>query len=267
MDRLNEKSAIVTGASSGIGRAIALALAAEGAKVLCTDIDKAGGEGVVREIEASGGVARFHELDVSQEDAWPGAISAATEAFGGLTTLVNNAAFCALKPLLETPTEDWRRAMAVNVDAAFFSMRAAIPAMAAGGSGSIINVSSMAGKRALVGGAAYSATKAALQLVSKTAALECGEAGNNIRVNCILPGGIETPIWIKMVHGGVIPSEAATGGDAEMEQTRAHTTDITPIGRQGQPSEIAAAAVFLASDEASFVTGTDMIVDGGLSAK
>lgn len=255
-DRLRDKVALVTGAASGIGRETALLFAREGAKVAATDIDRAGVEETAREIEAAGGSPLPIELDVTSEAAWKAAIRAVEAAWGTLTILVNCAGITDDAPLAELTLAQWRRVMATNLDGTFLGTAAAIKAMSPAGSGSIINVSSVSGLKASPGASAYCASKAAIIQLSKTAALECAQANNTIRVNCVVPGGVKTPMWEATPLWPHIASSAAWQAAPE----------ATPLHRFAHPLEIAQAILFLASDEASFITGTALVVDGGYSA-
>ena len=259
--RIEGKRALVTGAASGIGRATALRLAAEGAKVAVTDRDEAGAQTVAEEISSAGGEALGFALDVTEEPAWTAGLAQATAAWGGLDILISNAGIGAGKSVTETTLEDWRRVLAVNLDGVFLSLRTTIPLMRAGGGGSIVIVSSAAGMKAMPGACAYSASKAALRMLSKTAALECAAAGDRIRVNTIHPGGVETPIWKGSGYWQVLAKKFATD-----EEVYAALASGTPLKRFAQPEEIAAAILYLASDEAAFVTGTELVIDGGYTA-
>ena len=248
--------AIVSGAAAGIGRATALRLAEEGAKVCVSDIDSVGGEESVAQIHAMGREAHFMPLDVTEEADWRRVIDATVEQFGGLDILVNNAGIAFAAGIEETTTEQWRQIMAVNVDSVFFGCKFAIPAMReSGGGGAIVNMSSILG---LVGSpvqAAYNATKGAVRLFTKGVALECAEAGWNIRVNSVHPAYIRTPLVERYAEtwGSLDAGLAVLGG-------------LHPLGRVGEAEEVANAVLYLASDEAKFVTGTELLVDGGYTA-
>ncbi|GGD99668.1 oxidoreductase [Polymorphobacter glacialis] len=252
--RVEGKVALVTGAAMGLGAATARALAAEGAAVLLTDLDPAV-ETVALEISAEGGRAAFVLHDVTVEAEWAAAVAAATAHFGGIDILVNNAGVSGgMGELMTQSLEDWRRIMAVNLDGVFLGMRHCGPVMAAGGGGSVINLSSILGKVGLAGAAAYCASKGGVLLLTKAAALEWAPLG--IRVNSVHPGFIETP----MVANAIAASE--NGNEMRDGLVAAH-----PLGRFGVPGEIAGAVVFLASDAASFMTGAEMVVDGGYLAR
>ncbi|HJS86204.1 MAG TPA: glucose 1-dehydrogenase [Acetobacteraceae bacterium] len=249
MGQVEGKAAIVTGGASGIGAACARTLAREGARVLITDLDAAG-ERVAAEI---GGLFLRH--DVTDEDGWPAVIRMAEERFGGLHVMVANAGIGVTATIVEMSLADWRRQMAVNVDGVFLSVKHAIPAMARAGGGSIIIMSSVAGLRGSAGLAGYSATKGAVRLFAKSAALECAQANNRVRVNSVHPGVIDTPIWDKL----------PTGGNARLDPN-AIAAEQVPIGEAGQPEDIANGVLYLASDAARHVTGSELVIDGGMTA-
>jgi NAD(P)-dependent dehydrogenase (short-subunit alcohol dehydrogenase family) len=257
MSELQGRVALVTGASRGIGAATARALAAAGARVIVTDLADA--SGVAAEI---GGLAR--RQDVTSEAEWIETMAFAKAEAGGLDILVNNAGIFFLKPLTETTLEDWRRLHAVNVEGVFLGCKHAIPLLAerAGkwtGGGAIVNLSSVAG---LVGGAnyvSYNASKGAVRLLTKGLALEL--APRKIRVNSVHPGLIETAMGQQLVTEF---SQAAGVGDNE---ARMQLASLHPLGHTGQPGNIADGVVFLASDKAAFMTGAELVIDGGLTAQ
>jgi NAD(P)-dependent dehydrogenase (short-subunit alcohol dehydrogenase family) len=264
MGRVAERVAVVTGAGGGIGRASAALLAAEGAFVFATDVDEAGGMETCAIIARAGGEAAFMRLDVVDEEAWRSVMDAVWSRKGALHILVNNAGICLLVPLLDMTLASWRRQMAVNLDGVFLGTRAAIPPMARSGGGSIINVSSGAGLTGVPLLSGYCATKGGVRLFSKAAALECARLRNGIRVNSVHPGGVETPIWAKMSHDGDLPPDDAL--ETEMAEKRAWTVAVTPLGYAGEPADIAAGVLYLASNESRFVTGSELVIDGGASA-
>lgn len=255
MGRLSGKAALVTGGALGIGSAACALLAAEGASVAVTDVLEDEGEKVASRINASGGRARFWRLDVTDEARVEEVVNEAAGEFGRLDVLVNNAGVSgARKPAHELTEEDWKRVMAVNLKGAFFCTKHAAPHMRSSGGGSIVNVGSVLGVVANPDNSPYVATKAALRYMSKADALTY--APDNIRVNCVNPGYVWTPLIEKYVNSTEDPAgakEALAG---------AH-----PLGRLGTPEEVAWAIVYLASDEASFVTGSDLNVDGGYTAR
>ncbi len=251
--RLSDKVAIVTGAGGGIGYAISAAFAAEGAKVLCADIDGERAAAAAAAIADAGGTAAAFECDVSRSASARTAVAAAVERFGALHILVNNAAVFPRKatiPGLEDA--EWERALAVNIGGAFHMSKHAIPRIKAAGGGSIIHIASQMGRVGNPGDAAYCATKGALLTLAKGMALD--HAGDGIRVNTLSPGGIATEQMVR---------EFGDMATAERDWGRARH----PLGRLGRPEEIARAAVFLASEESSFMTGADLLVDGGYTAR
>ncbi|HEY0107270.1 MAG TPA: glucose 1-dehydrogenase [Rhizomicrobium sp.] len=266
MARLDKRVAVVTGGASGIGRACALALAAEGAAVMIGDIDETGGAETRDAIAANGGSAQFRRLDVTKEDDWDAFVAATARQFGALHVLVNNAGICISRPLLEMSFESWRRQMAINLDGLFLGTKAALPLMAKSGGGAIVNLSSVAGLRGVAGMSGYCATKGGVRLFTKAVALECAQARNNIRVNSIHPGAIETPIWLKLGNDGDMPAPDARRNSDAMAEIRAAGAAVTPLGHSGVPADIAAGVVFLASDDARFITGTELVIDGGVMA-
>jgi NAD(P)-dependent dehydrogenase (short-subunit alcohol dehydrogenase family) len=248
--RLADKVALITGGASGIGRATALLFAREGAAVSVVDLDEAGGQAVAQTIVDDGGRAIFVRCDVSQSADCQRAVQQTVEELGGLDILFNNAGIIRRASVLETTEEEWDRVMAVNVKSVFLLSKCAIPVMARAGGGVIINTASGWG---LVGGrkaAAYCASKGAVVLLTKAMALDHAE--QNIRVNCICPGDTDTPM---------LRDEARQLGESD-ERFLAEAAR-RPLQRIGQPEDIAQAALYLASDAASFVTGTTLVVDGG----
>jgi NAD(P)-dependent dehydrogenase (short-subunit alcohol dehydrogenase family) len=253
-ERLKGKVALVTGAASGLGAATARAMALEGAAVMLSDRDAAG-EALALAIVEEGGKAAFRLHDVTSEEDWAATVAATQAAFGGLHCLVNNAGVATSNVELMTHSlADWRAVMAVNLDGVFLGMRYAGPAIAASGGGSVINLSSILGKVGLAGAAAYCASKGGVALLTKAAALEWAPLG--IRVNSVHPGFIDTPMVANALHA------AENGNEMRDALVAAH-----PLGRFGVPREIANAVVFLASDEASFMTGAELVVDGGYTAQ
>jgi len=259
--RLDGKAALVTGAASGIGRACAVALAREGAGVLACDLDAAG----LAETAAQSPAIATQMLDVTQEAAWEDAVAAAEARFGGLHILVNNAGLCIRAGILETSLETWRRQNAVNLDGVFLGVRAALPLMTRSGGGAIVNISSVAGLQGIASLTGYCASKGGVRLFTKALALECAAAGNGVRANSVHPGAIETPIWVKMQHGGDLPPGSNTVAE-EMAATRVGAAGATPLGFAGLPEDIAGGVVYLASDAARFVTGAELVIDGGVFA-
>ena len=257
MTRVAGKVAIVTGATSGLGAAAARRLAEEGANVLVTGRDEGRGQAVVDSIAAAGGTARFHPLDVTDEDAWQATVESATAAHGRLDILVNNAGITRAEPIAEVTLETWRRIMAVNADGVFLGTRSAIPAMRQGGGGSIVNMSSVLGMVGTANLAAYTASKGAVRYFTKCVALECARDGSGIRVNSIHPAFIATPMM----------DETAIRMFGDADAGRREFGKLHPVGHVGEPGDIANGVVYLASDEAKFVTGTELVIDGGYTAE
>ena len=250
MNRLEGRVAIVTGAASGIGKETAKRLADEGAAVLITDIQVDAGEATVAELRAQGARAAFARHDVTSETDWQTVVAKAVAEFGSLDILVNNAGMGDIKPIEETTVEDWQRTIDIDQLGVFLGMKVAAEALKNSGHGSVINVSSIFGTSGGFGvSPAYHAAKGAVRTLTKNVALHWAAEG--VRVNSIHPGFIATPI---------------------LEQSRNTPIwdgmiDLTPMSRLGTPEEIAAGVAFLASDDASFVTGLELYVDGGYLAR
>ena len=257
MARVAGKVAIVTGATSGLGAAAARRLAEEGANVLVTGRDEGRGQAVVDSIAAAGGEACFQPLDVTDEDAWQATVEHATAAHGRLDILVNNAGITRAEPIAEVTLETWRRIMAVNADGVFLGTRSAIPAMRRSGGGSIVNMSSVLGIVGTAHLAAYTASKGAVRYFTKCVALECARDGSGIRVNSIHPAFIATPMM----------DETAIRMFGDADAGRREFGKLHPVGHVGEPADIANGVVYLASDEAKFVTGTELVIDGGYTAE
>lgn len=255
MDRLKGKVALVTGAGLGIGRATAMLLAREGASVMLTDIRDADGADAVTEIKQAGGAAGFFHHDVSIEEQWISAVDATLAAFGQLDIVVNNAGIAISGNAEELAIADWRKLMSINLDGVFLGVKHGIRGMKQSGrAGSIINLSSIEG---LVGDpnlAAYNASKGGVRLLTKSAALHCAKTGTGIRVNSIHPGFI----WTPMV-------QSVGAGDAE--ERRQALIALHPVGHLGEPNDIAWGVVYLASDESKFMTGSELVIDGGYTAQ
>lgn len=265
--RLKGKSAIVTGAASGIGRATAIALAREGAAVMLTDIDDAGGHATLDAIAKAGGRAAWRHQDVVDEDQWREVIAETVRLHGHLDTLVNNAGIGSGRLVTEMSLESWNRQVAINLTGPFLGIKHAIPAMRSSGKGgSIINISSVAGLEGAPGLAGYCATKGGIRLFSKAVAKEY--AADRIRCNSVHPGIIDTPIWTKIDEGGLTATREALGTPPGANSIPVDAIAMvgTPLGRPGQPEEIAAGIVFLASDESAFITGSELVIDGGWTA-
>ena len=246
--RLDGKVALVSGGASGIGAAHARVFAAEGAKLVAGDLQEDKGRAVVEAVNASGGEAVFVHLDVARQADWERAVGEAVSRFGKLTTLINNAGIYWPRGTEEETLEGWNTMISVNQTGVWLGMKAAVPAMREAGGGAIVNISSLYGLIGSPGSITYHATKGAVRLMTKSAALEYVKAG--IRVNSIHPGQIDTPIL-----SGLTPEQN--------EQIKA----ATPMGRLGRPEEIAYGSLYLCSDEAAYTTGAELVIDGGWFAQ
>jgi 2,5-dichloro-2,5-cyclohexadiene-1,4-diol dehydrogenase 2 len=245
--RLAGKSALISGAASGLGAAQARLFAREGARVAVADVQDDAGRRVVAEIAAAGGQAIFVHLDVTSPQGWSDAVGAVTRTFGGLTTLVNNAGIFHPGGLEAETLEGWNRMVAVNQTGVFLGMKLAMPALLASGNAAVVNISSLFGILSSPNALTYHASKAAVRLMGKAAAREFASRG--VRVNTIFPGQILTPIL----------------GDITPEQDAAFKAAI-PMQRVGAPEDIAFGSLYLCSDEAKYVTGTELRIDGGWGA-
>jgi 3(or 17)beta-hydroxysteroid dehydrogenase len=250
--RLAGKAAFITGGASGLGRAMATAFAAEGARVAIADIDAARGREAARSI---GERAIFLGHDVTDEEQWIANLAEAARVFGRLDTLVNNAGIGTRGSVETTTLAEWRRIHAVNLDGPFLGCKHAIPRIAAAGGGAVVNISSVAGLIGARDSAAYCASKGGLRLLTKSVALHCAHRRNGVRCNSIHPVYTETPMVEEML--------AASRDPQKMREAMAA---MIPLGRLGTPEELAAMAVYLVSDEARFVTGAEFVFDGGYTA-
>ncbi|MGO4108403.1 SDR family NAD(P)-dependent oxidoreductase [Paenibacillus sp. YAF4_2] len=250
MSRLADKVAIITGAGSGMGREEALLFAREGAKVVATDINQAAVQAVVKEIEAQGGIATAIVHNVASEEQWISIVEAAIEVYGRIDILVNNAGISFAVGMLDTTVEQWDKVMNINLSSVFLGMKHVVPHMQKNNGGSIVNISSIAGITGSQGAGAYTASKGAVRMLSKAAAVDYGK--DNIRVNSVHPGFIETPMSKEFVNN---------------EQMLGWFLSQTALPRVGQAVEVAKAVLFLASDDASYLTGIELPVDGGVTAK
>lgn len=252
--RLKDKVTLVTGAASGIGRATALVFGQEGAKVACADIDGEGAERTARQIADTGGESASMQVNVARDKDVQRMIAETVERWGRLDVLVNNAGIYFVLPLAQVPEEEWDRLMDINLKGVYLGCKHAIPQMVGQGEGAIVNVASIAGLRGFAHWTTYSASKGGVIQLTKALAMEVARL--NVRVNCVCPGIIDTGMFDQAVAmQGVEKAElAATIGESH------------PMGRIGRPEEVAAAILFLASHEASFITGVPLSVDGGLWA-
>ncbi|WP_298441613.1 glucose 1-dehydrogenase [Gordonia sp. (in: high G+C Gram-positive bacteria)] len=256
MGRVAGKVALVTGGAKGLGLATARRLFEEGATVVITDVDDHGGAAAA-DLDPSGEKVVFYRQDVTDEAEWDSLTRTIVDRFGKLDVVVNNAGVAASRTVEEETLETWRWLMAVNLDAVFLGTKAAIAVMKDNGGGSIVNLSSIEGIIGDPGLAAYNASKGGVRIFSKSAALHCAKSGYGIRVNTVHPGFV----WTPMVE------EYAAEQDAALDEVTAALVAAHPIGRMGKPEEIANAVLYLASDESSFSTGSEIVVDGGYTAQ
>lgn len=266
MSRVDNKIIIISGAASGIGAATARTLASAGGTVILTDINVDGGSALAKDIAKSADQVYFEKLDVTIESDWQRVCEHVVNQFGGLDVLVNNAGIECIRRISNMSLKEWQHICRINLDGVFLGTKYGIEAMSTSRSGqvcggSIINMSSVAGIIGTPGQSAYNMTKGGVRLFTKSAALECTQLGNNIRVNSVHPGIIETPLveaaWKEW---------AAVGFGENIEETRKNLLSLHPMGRFGRADEVAKAILFLASDDSSFVTGAELMVDGGLTA-
>jgi NAD(P)-dependent dehydrogenase (short-subunit alcohol dehydrogenase family) len=264
MGQVEGKVAIVTGGASGIGEACVLTLAREGARVVISDIDDLRGAALAARIAAAGQDAVYLSHDVTDEARWQAVIAETERRHGRLDILVCNAGIGIMEPsIVDMSLADWRRQTAVNLDGVFLSVKYGIPLMrnpsdGSRGGGSIVMTSSIAGLRGSATLAGYCATKGGVRLFAKAVAMECASRGDGIRVNTVHPGIIDTPIWEK-----IRPDRAAAGRNAPIDVEEMGRRGA-PLGRVGKPQDIANGVLFLASDAASYITGTELVIDGGI---
>ena len=253
MGRLEGKTALVTGAASGIGLQTSIRLAEEGARVMMTDINLEEG---LQQAEKLGANATFLKLDITEEEEWISVLDETVKRFDRLDILVNSAGMVLIADVEQITLEDWRKVHAVNLDGTFLGCKHGVRVMKEFGAGSIINLSSVSG---MIGGfnlAAYNSSKGAVRMLTKSVALHCARAGYGIRCNSIHPTFIETPMLESMVRDSPDP-----------EKARQTLVRQVPLRRIGKPNDVVNMIVYLASDESTFVTGTEMVIDGGVIAQ
>ena len=260
--RVEGKVALVTGAANGIGRSAVIVLAREGARIVATDLQDENGERLLRELRADGCDAEYFHHDVTLEDHWQSVIAKTKARFGRLDVLVNNAGIGLSSPVVDMSLADWRRQVAVNLDGVFLGVKHALPLMRDGGGGSIINVSSIAGIKASPNVSGYCATKGGVRLFTKAVALECAAAKDGVRVNSLHPGITETAIWDTLIGTAEEGSNSGPPRGAALDKL---TARAVPLGFKAAPEDIANGILWLASDESRYVTGTELVIDGGRS--
>jgi len=248
--RLDGKVALISGGARGMGAAEAKLFASEGAKVVIGDVLEEAGRQTEAQIAEAGGEALFVPLDVTNEDDWNRAVSAAVERFGKLDILVNNAGIWNGDSVESESEQNWDRVMDINAKGVFLGTKAAIPAMREAGGGSIVNISSVAGIIGSRGATSYNASKGAVRILTKSTAVQCAAEG--IRCNSVHPGPIQTDM-LDMVYPD--------------EETRETRRSAVPLGRTGEMADVAYGVLFLASDEASYMTGSELVIDGGVTAQ
>ncbi len=251
MGRVEGKTALVTGGASGLGKASAAMLLLEGAHVCISDIDTAGGADAAA---ALGGGVTFLEHDVTEPESWTAAVAQTVAQFGGLNILVNSAGIAITKTIEETTLEEWRAVHAIDLDGVFLGCKSAIRAIADSGGGSIVNISSISGIIASHNLAAYNSAKAGVRLLTKSVALHCARQRYDIRCNSVHPSFIDTPML-----AGLTARYGREEGLAKLGRQ-------IPLGRVGEPDDVAYAVLYLASDESKFMTGAELVIDGGISA-
>ncbi|MEQ8763018.1 MAG: SDR family NAD(P)-dependent oxidoreductase [Planctomycetota bacterium] len=249
--KLSGRVALITGAASGIGRAVASVFAGEGAQVILADLDSPGAEKAVAELKALGADAWATALDVTSEASWMSVIDRVLEACEKLDILVGSAGIADEASITELSLEQWRRVHSVNLDGAFIGLKTTLPVMRRAGRGVVIHVASLSGLKPAPGAAAYCSSKAALIRLTEVAAAECRDS--RIRINAVAPGGVKTPMWQKTPMWPEISQSAEWTAGPE----------APPAGRFAEPEEIARAVLFLSSDDASYINGTALTLDGG----
>ena len=251
MNRVLDKVAIVTGAASGLGKAIAVLLAKEGAKIITTDINEGTGKAVAEEINKTGGKCLFVKQDVTSESGWRDLVDVIMERFGTLDVLVNCAGVFLPASIAETTLEKWRWVMSINLDGVFLGTKYSAEAMKKSGGGSIINMSSAGGIIGTANASAYASSKGAVRLFTKAAAVEYSKShyDYNVRVNSVHPGVIETPMTAPLI-----------------DEARDDMLGWLPVGAFGKPDDVAYGVLYLASDESRYLTGSELVIDGGWTA-
>src|SRR5437867_6449612 len=255
--KLQDKVSIITGAASGIGKATAVVFAREGARVMCADVNEQGAEATARQIQDTGGEAASFRADVAKEEDVRAMVAATVQRWGRLDVLYNNAGIGFGMPVTQVPVDEWDRLIDINLRGVFLGCKHAIPEMLKNGGGAIVSTASDAGLRGTAMLSPYCASKGGVVLLTKSLAVEWGAMG--IRVNCVCPGVIRTPILDPFLQRA--QAMGATPEELWERMARAH-----PVGRVGEPEEVGQAVAFLASDEASFITGVALPVDGGFQA-
>lgn len=250
MGKLNGKVAVITGGAAGIGKETALTFAREGANVAITDVDEVKGQAALDELKQIKSEVLFIGHDVSKEEEWENVVSEVTDKFGGIDVLFNNAGIYIIKPIPEIELDTWNKLMNINVTGVFLGLKHVLPVMEKSQSGSVINASSIAGLLGGTGHLLYGASKGAVRLMTKDAAAEYAQKG--IRINSIHPGYITTEM-------ADYASEVTKKSKEELDATY-------PLGRMGDPKEVAKMVLFLASDDSSFSTGSEFVIDGGVSS-
>lgn len=255
---IQEKFALVTGAGSGIGRATASLLAREGATALVADINGQAAEAVAAEIVSAGGKAEPLTLDVTDEQAWRRTMEQILDRHGRLDVVVNNAGVSFGKPVAEMSLQEWRRVLAVNLDGVFLGTKHGILALQTREGGSIVNVASVSGIKPFAGAAAYGASKAAVRLFSKIAAIECQDARNGVRINLVSPGGVKTPMWQAMDF-----FQKLVGQHGDAEKAFAAMAGAVASQQFFTAEDVARTILFLASDESAHLSGVEVVMDRG----